>query len=140
MSTRTSRARRKTPDERQLVLSVVERPAIQLDAVVRRVQGQELEARFVKVLWFRVAAEKFSGVVDGIAVLCAVLLFSLVTVAVTGVFPSWLFLIAFLAGVSMALAGLYWLVFAVWFKATPGVRLARLAGAHSRRNELRKLR
>lgn len=140
MNIRSSRARRKIPDERQLVLSVVERPAVQLDAVIRRVQGQELETRPVKVLWFCIAAQRFSRVVDGIAVLCAVLLFSLVTVTVTGVFPSWLFLITFLGGVSLTLAALYWLVFAVWLKATPGVRLARLAGAHSRRNELRELR
>jgi len=135
MSTRTSRARRKTPDERQLVLSVVERPAIQLDAVVRRLEGQELEARFVRILWFPIAAQKFSRLVDGIAVLCAVLLFSLVTLALTDVFPSWPYLIAFFAAVSLALATLYWLVFAVWFRATPGVRLARLAGTHIRRKQ-----
>jgi len=135
MSRRTARVRRKTPDERQLVLSVVERPAIQVDAVVRHLEGQELEARFVKVFWFRIAAQKFSRLVDGIAMLCAVLLFSLVTLALTDVFPSWLFLIAFLVGVSMALTALYWLVFAVWFGATPGVRLARLAGPHLRKKQ-----
>jgi hypothetical protein len=69
----------------------------------------------------------FSSLVDGLVLLCAVLLFTVAALAVTDVLPSWPFTVAFVSGVTAVFTGLYWLLFAVWFGTTPGKHLAQLA-------------
>jgi hypothetical protein len=107
-----------------LFFSSAARPAIRLEP-----RSVGTEPPCVRLLWFHISALRFSRFVDGTALLCAVLLFSLLALVLTDIFPSWLFTVAFVLGVAAVFATLYWLVFAVWFGVTPGNRLAELAGA-----------
>jgi len=91
--------------------------------------GQETQA--IGFLWFRVSARRFSRLVDGIILTCAVLLFSLLTLLLTDAFPRWPMAVAFLAGLAALFGLLYWFVFAVGFGITPGHRLAELAGSEA---------
>jgi PilZ domain-containing protein len=85
----------------------------------------------VSVLWFTISASGFSRLVDGLVLLCAVLLFSIITLILTDVLPSWPFAVAFVAGAAAMFGALYWLLFSLWLKATPGERLAMLAHSGS---------
>lgn len=85
----------------------------------------------VSVLWFRISARGFSRLVDGLVWLCAVLLFSIITLVLTDILPSWPFAVAFVAGAAVMFAAIYWLLFSVWLEATPGARLAALAHSES---------
>ena len=116
----------------QLLFSSAARPAIQLEPKARRAG-----AGSVRLLWFNVSALKFSRFVDATALLCAVLLFSLLALVLTDIFPSWVFTLAFVLGVAAVFAALYWLVFAVWFGVTPGNRLAELANVEPTRKARR---
>lgn len=108
----------------QLLFSSAARPAIRLEP---KTCADAARAQSVRLLWFHVSVLKFSRFVDCVALLCAVLLFSLLALVLTDIFPSWLFTAAFVLGVAAVFATLYWLVFAVWFGVTPGNRLAQLA-------------
>ena len=116
----------------ELLFSSAARPAIRLQPKTRRA-----DAGSVRLFWFHVSALKFSRIIDATALLCAVLLFSLLALVLTDVFPSWFFIAAFVLGVSVVFAALYWLVFAVWFGVTPGNRLAELANAEPARKARR---
>jgi PilZ domain len=109
-----------------LFFSIATRPAIRLEP--RSAGVHRAHTQLVRLLWFHISAHRFSRFVDGTALLCAVLLFSLLALVLTDIFPSWLFTGAFVLGVAAVFATLYWLVFAVWFGITPGNRLAELAG------------
>ena len=126
-------------DTGELLFSSAARPAIRFETNVRNTNE-----RSVRLLWFHVSNLKFSRFVDGVALLCAVLLFSLLALVLTDIFPSWLFTVAFVLGVAAIFATLYWLVFAVWFGVTPGNRLAELAntevGRKARRPRLERAR
>jgi len=126
-------------DTGQLLFSTAPRPAILFPA-----RAHSADAQSVRLLWFHVSKLKFSRFVDGVALLCAVLLFSLLALVLTDIFPSWLFTVAFVLGVAAIFATLYWLVFAVWFGVTPGNRLAELADGQtaikSRPNKLERAR
>jgi hypothetical protein len=118
-----------------LFFSIATRPAIRLEP--RSAGARETDAQFVRLLWFHISALKFSRFVDATALLCAVLLFSLLALVLTDIFPSWLFTAAFVLGVAAVFATLYWLVFAVWFGITPGNRLAELARTDIRKKSSR---
>lgn len=83
----------------------------------------------LRVLGFAVPVTRFARVVDGLVLLCSVLLFSLISLFLIDILPTWPFTLAFLFAASALFAGLYWLVFVIWFGTTPGKRLAALAGA-----------
>ena len=108
-------------DAGELLFSTAPHAAIRLEP--RRFR----ESSGIRLLWFNVSAPRFARLVDGIALLCAVLLFSLLTLFLTDILPSWPITIAFLLGTAVVFAGVYWFVFAVWFGITPGNRLAELA-------------
>jgi hypothetical protein len=118
-------------DEREeLLFSKSSRTAIRLeDEKVSSDQPHPVvrKARRVGLLWFTVSSRRFSRFVDGVALSCAVLLFSLLTLFLTDAFPGWPLTVVFLAGLIAVFGLLYWLVFAVWFGITPGGRLAQLA-------------
>lgn len=81
----------------------------------------------LRLLWLPVSAQGFARLVDGLALLCAVLLFSVLSLALTDVLPSWPIAAALLLGVSGIFALLYGFLFSLWFRTTPGTRLAQLA-------------
>jgi PilZ domain len=95
------------------------------------------DAEPIGFLWFRVSSRRFSRLVDGIILTCAVLLFSLLTLLLTDALPHWPMTVAFLAGLVALFGLLYWFVFAVGFGITPGHRLAELAGSEAREKSLK---
>jgi hypothetical protein len=114
----------------ELLFSSVARPAIRLEPGRSRLPHSAPSAS-VRLLWFDVGALRFSRLVDSTALLCAVLLFSLLALFLTDVFPPWPLTFAFMIAAAAVFALLYWAVFALWFGVTPGNRLAQLAAAES---------
>lgn len=110
-------------EREELLFSNPSRAAIRLDEPSRLSH----DAARIGFLWFAVSPLRFSGFVDGLALSCAVLLFSLLALFLTDALPPWPLAIAFLAGLTAVFGLLYWFVFAVWFGITPGNRLAQLA-------------
>jgi len=118
-----------------LLFSASPRPAIRLEthrAASSRVEHQPLR---VRLLWWPISQRVLSRLVDGLAILCAVLLFAVIVLATINILPSWPVALALSVAVAVALVALYWLVFVVGMGHTPGQRLARLAcaGAENRR-------
>ncbi len=118
-------------DEREeLLFSSASRTAIHLNdekVSATRPRSFGREAQPIGLFRFRVSPLRFSRFVDGIALCCAVLLFSVLTLFLTNAFPRWPFAVLFLAGLTAMFGLLYWVVFAVGFGITPGNRLAQLA-------------
>jgi hypothetical protein len=65
--------------------------------------------------------------VDGLVVLCSVLLFAVLSMAITSVLPTWQIALALTSGITAIFVTLYWFLFAFWFRSTPGEHLAKLA-------------
>ena len=120
-------------EREELLFSNPSRTAIRLDRE-KAGTGEPLlrrEGQRIGFLWFAVSPLRFSRFVDGLALSCAVLLFSLLALFLTDALPRWPLAVAFLAGLTAVFGLLYWMVFAVWFGITPGNRLAQLAGSEA---------
>lgn len=117
-----------------LLFSASPRPAIRLEAQ-RAASSRREQPQRVRLLWWTVSPRVLSRLVDGLALLCAILLFAVIALATISIVPSWPVALALGFGVTVALMSLYWLVFVVGMGSTPGQRLARLAcaGAEDRR-------
>lgn len=87
-------------------------------------RGQSIRLRLLGV---PVSLRSFSTLVDGMVLLCAILLFSVLALTLTETLPAWPVATLLVTGVSAVFAGLYWFLFYVWFGITPGTRLADLA-------------
>jgi hypothetical protein len=122
------------PDAGELLFSRRARPAIRLAAPAARfrdsVRGKPQPAR-LRFPWcpFAISPGSFSGLVDGLILLCAALLFSGTSLAMTRVLPSWPLAVALVSGVTGVFVALYWFLFSFWSGVTPGQRLARIAMA-----------
>jgi uncharacterized RDD family membrane protein YckC len=64
---------------------------------------------------------------DGLILLCAVLLFAVMSMVLTDVLPTWLITIPLALVVAAIFGAVYWFLFAFWFSSTPGEHLARMA-------------
>ena len=64
---------------------------------------------------------------DGLILLCAVLLFAVMAMVMTDVLPTWLVTLPLAIAVTAVFVGLYWFLFVFWFSSTPGEHLARMA-------------
>jgi len=127
-------------EREELLFSSPARSAIQLSREKTRAAKPALLGRGgqpIGLLWFRLSSRRFSRLVDGIILTCAVLLFSLLTLVLTDAFPHWPMAVAFLAGLAALFGLLYWFVFAVGFGITPGHRLAELAGSEAGEKSLK---
>jgi hypothetical protein len=124
------RLRDNTADELQF--STSSRPAIRLSP------RPAPATKPLRLLWLPVSAPGFARLVDGLALLCAVLLFSVLSLTLTDVLPSWPIAAALLFGVSGIFALLYGFLFSMWFRTTPGQRLAEMAGRASSRGTPRR--
>ena len=114
--------------EGELLFSTAARPAIQMPSFLPASEAEDQLPR-LRLFGFVVSTKRFARIVDGLVLLCAVLLFSLMSLFLIDILPSWPFTMAFLVMATAMFAGVYWLVFVMWFGATPGTRLAVLAGA-----------
>lgn len=121
-------------DAGELLFSSRARPAIRLAAPVARLLDSSLgkpQPARLRFPWcpFSISPKSFAGMVDGLILLCAALLFSVTSLAMTHVLPSWPLAVALVAGVTGVFVAVYWFLFSFWSGVTPGQRLAQFAGA-----------
>jgi hypothetical protein len=95
------------------------------------------EPHFLHIPWcpIPIASTIFSRSVDGLILASAVLLFSLVSLAMTQLLPAWPIAFALLLGAAALFSAAYWMLFTFWMGTTPGAHLAQLAGAQSHAEE-----
>jgi PilZ domain len=122
-----------------LRFSTVPRPAIALRPNEIKLQRAVFapEPHFLHIPWcpIPVASTIFSRSVDGLILASAVLLFSLVSLAMTQLLPAWPIAFALLLGAAALFSAAYWMLFTFWMGTTPGAHLAQLAGAQSHAEE-----
>ncbi len=113
----------------ELLFSASPRPAISVERLENRLPPPAVRPRRVRLLWCPVpiSLAALAKLVDGLVVLCAVLLFTVISMVMTSVLSAWLVTLALTTVVAAIFGTLYWFLFAVWFRSTPGQRLANLA-------------
>lgn len=116
----------------ELLFSASPRPAIPLEpqlasAVV--LPRPAARPRLVRLHWcpIPISLKALSKVLDGLILLCAVLLFAVMSMVMTDVLPTWLVTVPLAIAVTAVFVGLYWFLFVFWFSSTPGEHLARMA-------------
>jgi hypothetical protein len=115
----------------ELLFSASPRPAIQLeqlpcpDALLNPKPGAQ---RF-RLMWCPVpiSLTALTKLLDGLIVLCAILLFAVLSLFMINLLPTWPLAILLAIAVTAVFVGLYWFLFVFWIGATPGGHLARLA-------------
>jgi hypothetical protein len=85
----------------------------------------------VRLAWCAVpvSMRTLAKLLDGLILLCAVLFFAVMAMAITKVLPSWPIAIAMAIGFTAIFVALYWFLFGFWIGSTPGEHLARMAGS-----------
>lgn len=114
----------------ELRFSASPRPAIRLapeEIVAAPEEGRAPAALQFPWCPFAMSPSVLSRLADGLILVSAVLLFCLMSIAMTQVFPAWPLALAIGTGVTVVFATLYWCLFVIWIGATPGDRLARSA-------------
>lgn len=116
----------------ELLFSASPRPAIQLvppQASMLALPHAEARPRRLRLLWCPVpiSLSTLSKLVDGLILLCAVLLFAVMAMAMTSVLPTWPVTLPLAMVVAAIFGGLYLFLFVFWFRSTPGKHLARMA-------------
>jgi hypothetical protein len=121
----------------ELLFSASPRGAIAIAPVEARLPPPAARPRRVRLLWCPVpiSLAALAKLVDGLVVVCSVLLFTVISMVMTNVLPTWLVTLALTTGVTAIFGSLYWFLFAVWFRSTPGEHLANLA-CSGRGNEI----
>lgn len=116
--------RKRGEDAIQLVFSGPPRPAVAPAPLAPEVPRER-----VRLLWcpIPISARSLSRLLDGLILLSAVLLFSVVSLAMTHVFPTWPIGLGLGCTVAVVFAGVYRVLFASWIGATPGAYLAGVA-------------
>jgi hypothetical protein len=120
----------------ELLFSASARPAIQLEprpASPVALPGPEARPRSLRLLWspIPITLSALSKLVDGLILFCAVLLFAVMTLAMTNTLPTWPVTLALATGVTAVFMALYWFLFGFWLGSTPGEHLTRLACSES---------
>jgi hypothetical protein len=112
----------------ELLFSTSPRPAIQLEPAVAAPTPQDVP-QGVRLHWcpVPVSLRAFAKMLDGLILLCAVLLFAVMSMIMTDVLPTWLITIPLAIAVAALFGTTYWFLFVVWFRSTPGEHLARMA-------------
>jgi len=114
--------------EPQLIMSAAPRPAIVIEPPPLR------ESELPRIAWgfFSLSTRTFSNFVDTVVLLCAILLFSISSLAVMGGLPAWPLAAAFFITTFLIFVAVYQLLFSdLLCGATPGRRLAILASMRS---------
>lgn len=118
-------------EAQELSFSDTALPAIPLEpqAPLADSASPETPGQRLSLPWYPnpISPRNLPRVVDGLIVLSAVLLFWVVSLAVTHVFPPWPIAIAMALGTAGVFASLYWFLFVYWIRRTPGAHLTRLA-------------
>ena len=113
----------------ELLFSAAPRPAIKLEPHEVHLPASNARPRSVRLLWcpLPISLSALSKLVDGLVILCSVLLFAVMSMAMTSILPTWPVTLALTTGVTAIFVAAYWFLFAFWFGKTPGEHLARLA-------------
>src|SRR4029077_2269032 len=74
-----------------------------------------------------ISARSLSRLADGLFLLSAVLLFSVISLAMTHTFPAWWFALGLAFGALCLFTVAYWFLFVICIGSTPGTHLAQLA-------------
>ena len=115
--------------EGELTFSPAVSPAIRLENSFEAQIAESEEAR-IAWAWFTFSVRQFSWFVDGLALLCAVLIFSISSILVMGGMPAWPLALGLLLTTSTIFAAVYQILFSdLLCGASPGVRLAHLAAS-----------
>ena len=118
--------RRLGEDARELSFSAAARPSIRLTPPA---EAADSEAPEVRVNTAALASSRhLPTLIDSLIVLSAMLLFWLLSLAMTHFFPAWPVATALVVATGCVFAGVYWFLFIRWIGLTPGRHLARLAG------------
>jgi len=117
------------PDDAEagLLFSASARPAIRLARRPHADDRNSNHPQLVRLLGWAVSPRTLASIVDGLALLCAVLLFAVISLLSANYLPDWPALLALASGVSIAFAALYWLVFMLGMGHTPGQKMAKVA-------------
>jgi hypothetical protein len=122
----------------ELLFSSAARPTICLDSSMGgepNLHNSELtdEDAIVRFRWCPVAisAGSLSWFIDSLILLSAVLLFLMVSLALTHAIPGWTTVSALALGVACLFTSLYWFLFTIWMGATPGISFAHRAFVNS---------
>lgn len=120
----------------ELLFSASPRPAIQLEPCAAKPATSHPQARLqiLQLPWYSVSLslKLAARLLDSLILLCAVLLFSVMAMAMTSVLPAWPVTTLLAIGVTAVFGAVYWFLFAFWFTSTPGEHLAHLACTESR--------
>ena len=116
----------------ELLFSASPRPAIPLEPQPVRpvvVPRPEVQPRRLRLLWCPVpiSLSTLSKLVDGLILACAVLLFAVMSMAITDVLPTWWVTLPLAIAVTGIFVAVYRFLFVYWFRSTPGQHLARMA-------------
>jgi hypothetical protein len=115
------------PQERELVFSAAARPAILVESAAAEM-AEDWETPRVSWGFLSLSVRGFAIFVDTLVLLCAILLFSVSSVAVMGGLPAWPLSAALLLTTSTIFVAVYQILFSEFLcGATPGRRLAALA-------------
>jgi hypothetical protein len=125
-SSETIFVHRKTGEQpRESAFPATSWPALRLQAeVAPAVHAEET------VPWWPVpqSPRTLARLIDGLIVASAVLLFCVLSLAITHVFPTWWLGTGLVLAAGAVFAGVYWVLFGYCVGMTPGSHLARLAG------------
>lgn len=123
----------------ELLFSASARPTIRLDPPPTPVTLPDPPLR-VRLHWCPVpiSLRALAKTLDALILLCAVLLFAVMSMVITDVLPTWLITIPLAIAVAAIFGTIYWFLFAFWFSSTPGEHLARMACLESADEMLRK--
>ncbi|HZQ70230.1 MAG TPA: PilZ domain-containing protein [Terriglobales bacterium] len=115
-------------DAAELLISGEPRASI---AVVQDPAASDEELQYARVTLFgssfSISALLLSRAVDSLILLCAVLLFVLISSVISDTFPSWPVALALVLCVTTIFAGVYWAMFTACVGGTVGDDIARLA-------------
>ncbi len=113
----------------ELLFSASPRPAIQLEPSAASVAAPTDPPQRVRLHWCPVpiSMRALAKTLDALILLCAVLLFAVMSMVMTDVLPTWLITIPLAVAVAAVFGATYWFLFVFWFRSTPGEHLARMA-------------
>jgi hypothetical protein len=118
----------------ELLFSGAPRPALALEAArtdPATAEDHQTPAENVSLAWcpLPISVRGLSRLLDALILTSAVLLFSVLSLAMTHVFPTWPVGLSLVLAVASIFACVYWVLFVGWTGGTPGTHLAQLACA-----------
>jgi len=111
----------------ELLFSTSPRAAIRLESVVVAPTPPDVPKR-VRLQWcpIPISLRALAKMLDALILVCAILLFAVMSMVMTDVLPTWLITIPLAIAVAGIFGAIYWFLFAFWFSSTPGEHLARM--------------